>query len=159
MLCTPNHDDIRGICLSPLDWQLAGRYLVVWAKIRAEAHRQIDKRTEEQAGRQADADRQMREERTGRQGERRQGRAELFLAEATVEIFSGLQVGSDETDDEPDVLCTENHDDIRGICLSPLDWQLAERCLVVWAKIRAEAHRQTDKRTEEQAGRQADADR
>ena len=83
----------------------------------------------------------------------------MFLAEATVEIFSGLQAGTDETDDEPEVLCAPNHDDIRGICLSPLDWQLAEECLLVWAKIRADAHRQTDKRTEEQAGRQADADR
>ena len=64
-----------------------------------------------------------------------------------------------KTDDEPEVLCTPNHDDIRGICLSPLDWQLAGRCFAVWAKIRAEARRQTDKRTEEQAGRQADADR
>ena len=89
-------------------------------------------------------------------GGKKAGQAELFLAEATVEFLSGLQAASDETDDEPEVLCTPNHDDIRGICPSPLDWQLAEKCLVVWAKIRAEAHRQTDQNTEEQAERQAD---
>ena len=91
VLCTPNHDDIRGICLSPLDWQLAERYLVVWAKIRAEAHRQTLKISEEQAERQADADRQMREERTGRQGERRQGRAELFLLRLRLRFSGGCR--------------------------------------------------------------------
>ena len=46
-------------------------------------------------------------------------------------MFRGLQAGSDETDDEPEVLCTPNRDDIRGICLCLLDWQLAEKCVVV----------------------------
>ena len=71
----------------------------------------------------------------------------MFLLRLPVEIFSGLQAGSDETDDEPEVLCTPNHDDIRGICLSPLG-NLLECAWLSGQRIRAEAHWQTDKRTE-----------